>query len=144
MYLDGAIDGLLKGLNEQIHSMKINIMDAALSVLLVYFLVPHFGVNGYVVAIFACEIFNCGMSLLRLINITQPEISLKKAILKPIACIVVSTTTITILFHYLSLTHITSTLNLITRIALTLAVYILLIMLLKKRDINVIKKPSSV
>ncbi len=127
MYLDGAVDGILKGLNEQLHSMKINIADAFLSVLLVYFLVPHFGVKGYVAAIFICEILNCGMSLMRLVKISQPEFSIIKFVLKPIACIIISTGGVVFLFNSLNITSFTSNINLVLRITLTVLVYMALI-----------------
>ena len=76
MYLDGAIDSILKGLNEQIYSMKINITEALLSIILVYTLIPKFGIKGYIITIFVCEIFNCCMSMLKLIKIFPMRISL--------------------------------------------------------------------
>ena len=126
MYLDGAIDGILKGLNEQLHSMKINIADALISVLLVYFLVPHFGVKGYIVAIFVCEIFNCTMSLMRLVKISQPKISIISCVLKPIFAALFSIGGIVFLFDFLNITFWASRTNLVLRIGCTILLYILL------------------
>lgn len=126
MYLDGAIDGILKGLNEQLHSMKINIADALLSLLLVYFLVPHFGVKGYIVAIFVCEIFNCTMSFMRLVKISQPKISIMSFVLKPIFAALFSIWGIIFLFEFLNITLWTSKINLTLRISCTIMLYSLL------------------
>ena len=123
MYLDGTVDGILKGLNEQLYSMKINIADALISVLLVYFLVPHFGVKGYIVAIFVCEIFNCTMSLMRLVKISQPEISFSKYVFKPIISALVSTWVVVCLFDFLDITFWGSKFNLVSRISCTLLLY---------------------
>ena len=40
MYVDMVVDGCLKGLGQQVWSMGINILDAALGVVLVYTLLP--------------------------------------------------------------------------------------------------------
>ena len=69
MYIDGVVDNLLKGLGEEISVMRYNIIDSALSALLVYLLVPIMGVEGYVVVILVSEIFNTYLSLRRLIRV---------------------------------------------------------------------------
>lgn len=66
MYLDSAADALLKGIGEQIYCMCVNIVDAALSALLVFFLVPHFGVKGYIGVIILSELLNASLSVSRL------------------------------------------------------------------------------
>ena len=63
MYLDNTTDAILKGLGEQVASMRYNIIDALVSVLLVFFLLPPFGIKGYVVVIYVCEILNAVLSL---------------------------------------------------------------------------------
>ena len=126
MYLDAAVDGMLKGLNEQIYSMKINIADASMSVLFVYFLVPRLGVRGYIISIFVCEIFNCGLSLTRLIKICDPQISLFKCIFKPVICVIISTITITYMFEITNLTVLTGGQNLFLRIFLTVCLYLII------------------
>lgn len=124
MYLDGAVDGILKGLNEQLHSMKINIADAFLSVLLVYFLIPIFGVKGYVAAIFVCEIFNCGMSLIRLVQICRPELNVLLVLVKPILCIITAVWGSTSFFEIIGATEINSVMNFTLRITITLVLYL--------------------
>ncbi len=123
MYLDGAVDSILKGLNEQLHSMKINIADALLSVILVYTLIPKLGVKGYVAAIFVCEIFNCCMSMLRLIKICSPEFSVVSFVFKPLAFIIISTTATTLLFNLANITYFTSIISLSLRIVCVILFY---------------------
>ena len=66
MYLDNAVDAVLKGLGEQLTSMKINIADAALCVVLVYILIPIIGLYGYVITIFVSELMNITLSIRKL------------------------------------------------------------------------------
>ena len=132
MYLDGAVDGILKGMNEQVHSMKINIIDAALSVLLVYILVPLWGIKGYIITIFVCEIVNCTLSLSRLVKIAAPTISLKYNLIFPVVNIIGATSLVTVLFEKLGLTQISSAVNLTIRITLTAVIYLSLFVLEEK------------
>ena len=46
MYLDTAVDGMLKGMGLQTASMRINILDAAMSLMLVWQLIPRVGIGG--------------------------------------------------------------------------------------------------
>ena len=65
MYLDTVIDCVLKGLGEQVYSMKVNILDSAVSALLVWLLLPGFGVSGYIAVIYIAELLNAALSIAR-------------------------------------------------------------------------------
>ena len=62
MYTDMIIDGCLKGLGEQMWNMKVNILDSALSVLLVWQLLPLYALKAYIVIIYFTEILNFVLS----------------------------------------------------------------------------------
>lgn len=66
MLTDSVVDSLLKGLNEQVYSLKINIIDSMLRVLLVWVAVPQVGIHGYIGILYASEIINLGFSYARL------------------------------------------------------------------------------
>lgn len=85
MYLDTVTDGMLKGLNQQLPSMWYNIIDAAVSVLLVFFLVPEMGVAGYIVTVFVTEALNAALSVSRLLVVTGAAIPVFSSVVKPIA-----------------------------------------------------------
>ena len=69
MYLDTVTDGLLKGLDKQIYSMRYNIIDSVLCVILVYFILPKYSVKGYIFILYASEIINFFLSFNKLISI---------------------------------------------------------------------------
>ena len=87
MYLDTTVDGMLKGLGQQLHSMFYNIIDASLSVFLVWSLMPKIGIYGYVICVFVTEIINLAFSLTRLLTVTGAKLPIPKAVLCPILCI---------------------------------------------------------
>lgn len=70
MYFDMTVDCMLKGMGEQVHSMRINILDSALSLVLVIILVPTFGIIGYIVSVYVCEGLNCFLSVLKLYKVS--------------------------------------------------------------------------
>lgn len=69
MYLDMITDSLLKGLDQQVYSMRYNIIDSFLCVIMVYFLLPKYSVKGYIFILYASEIINFFLSFNRLIKI---------------------------------------------------------------------------
>lgn len=92
MYVDTATDAMLKGLGEQVYSMKVNIADAAISVVLVYLLIPKAGILGYVFTIYFSECFNTVCSVTKLLLITDTPVHLGKWVYKPLLSIVGATT----------------------------------------------------
>ena len=91
MYLDHVVDGLLKGLGEQLYCMRVNIADAAMSVLLVWLFVPISGIYGYILIIITMEIVNTALSLIRLLSRVNVRVELGKWIVKPLFCIIGAT-----------------------------------------------------
>jgi len=91
MYLDHVVDGLLKGLGEQLYSMRVNIADAAMSVLLVWAFVPIGGIYGYIMIVIAMEVVNCSLSVIRLLSRVSVRVEIGKWIAKPLACIIGAT-----------------------------------------------------
>lgn len=66
MYLDHVTDSILKGIGEHVYSMWVNISDSVLSIVLILFLIPRFGILGYGLVIIIMEAFNFILSFVRL------------------------------------------------------------------------------
>lgn len=86
MYLDHAIDSILKGLGEQVYCMKVNILDAAMCTLLVYLLCPRIGIWGYIVTIYIAEVVNASLSLWRLTKVSGFSAHVVHNFAKPVLC----------------------------------------------------------
>lgn len=84
MYLDGIVDSILKGLDQQVSSLKYNFSDSSIRVILVYLLVPPFGVKGYLCVLFFSTIFNASLSIHRLIVVSRVEVRVVDWIVKPL------------------------------------------------------------
>ncbi len=74
MYLDTIVDGMLKGLNEQVSVMKCNILDLVTSISFIFFLLPVLGINGYIIVLYISEILNTVISIFQLLKITKSKI----------------------------------------------------------------------
>lgn len=84
MYLDSAVDHVLKGLGEQFYSMCVNIADSACSVIGVWVLLPKYGIVGYLWVLFFCEILNASLSVARLLYLTRVRVRIVQWIAVPV------------------------------------------------------------
>lgn len=91
MYLDMTTDGMLKGLDQQLNIMKINVIDSILCVVLVWILVPKIAVTGYIVTIYAAEIINFYLSFAKLNSVSKLRFKPWKNIIIPLVCSVGAT-----------------------------------------------------
>ena len=126
MYLDTTVDGMLKGLGQQLHSMFYNIIDASLSVFLVWSLMPKIGLTGYVICVFVTEIINLAFSLTRLLTVTEAKLPVSKAVLFPTVCIAGATAISMIVFR-LSAPTCSNTVFTVCGILLSVIFYIFLL-----------------
>ncbi len=131
MYLDSTTDAMLKGLGEQFYSMNINIIDAAISTALVYFLLPRYGIEGYIFIIFLMEILNFALSATRLMGKTglRPRVFLW--VIKPLLCAVVSAIISNLIFTRIGGS---GAIALIFHIAVNISIYIILLLLTRTLD----------
>ncbi len=90
MYIDSIIDGILKGVNCQFGVMCINICDLVITIIIIYFVVPILGVNGYILSIFISEIFNFTASYILLKRKIHFKLNVVEFYAKPCAAIVIS------------------------------------------------------
>ena len=91
MYLDTAIDAMLKGMGEHVYSMCVNIADAFISVILVATLLPKMGIDGYIVTVYFTEILNATLSITRLLSKSHVKTHAVLWVGRPLACVIAST-----------------------------------------------------
>ena len=77
LYLDAIVDGMLKGLAEQLSCVRYNTFTSLLDVILLLLLLPRLGVGGYVLSFALTHGINLWLSLRRLLKVTghRPRIS---------------------------------------------------------------------
>ena len=67
LYMDALTDGMLKGLSEQVATVRYNTITSVLDVLLLFFLLPRWGTAGYLFTFVATHVLNFALSLRRLV-----------------------------------------------------------------------------
>ncbi len=124
MYVDSSVDGVLKGMGEQVYSMNVNIADALSSVILVWLLIPRMGLQGYVIAIYVTETLNTTLSLTRMLQVSHMAVDLKKMVFGPLLCVAGATCAVRLAGRFLPLPIPDSGLMLSLFIAITALTYL--------------------
>ncbi len=73
MFLDSSVDAILKGLNQQVFSLKVNTADSVMRIILICILVPKYGIEGYIGVMYISEALNLGASFWKLRVITADK-----------------------------------------------------------------------
>ncbi len=122
MYVDSSVDAVLKGMGEQVYSMNVNILDALISVILVWLLLPRMGLWGYIVAIYVTETLNTTLSLARMLRVSGMRVRLWRQVFGPLVGIIGATllTRAGGLFLHVSIEHVW---ELVMHIAVCTALY---------------------
>lgn len=84
LYLDGIVDAILKGMNQQLYGLKVNVADASLRILLLIFLLPKYGITGYLLVVAISSLFNSSLSIGRLLILTRLRLRLWRWLLLPL------------------------------------------------------------
>ena len=126
MYIDTAVDSLLKGLGEQFYCMVVNIIDAALSVLLVWILLPRMGIVGYILTVYFTETVNATLSVTRLLYVSKIKPRLLSWIFSPLLAIILATGSVRWIMRGLN-ASISSVFALTVNILLTVLIYFFLL-----------------
>lgn len=128
MYVDTATDAMMKGLGEQVYSMNVNILDALLSVVMVWLLVPRMGIVGYLITVYFSETFNTVVSITHLLSISKTRVRLIKWVYKPLFSVVAATSLARAVF--LALPPVSRTgWSLVLHCGVTLALYLAFLLL---------------
>lgn len=84
IYLDNIVDCILKGVDKQLGVVIINIFDLLVTISFIYFLLPNYGINGYLFVLFISEILNCSLSIIQLKKLNFLKINFLDWLFKPI------------------------------------------------------------
>ncbi len=75
LYCDAITDAMTKGLGQQKICVRYNILTSGLDVLFLFFLLPRWGMRGYIVSFAVTHILNFILSLRLLLKITRQRLS---------------------------------------------------------------------
>lgn len=81
LYTDALVDGMLKGLGEQVASVRYNTVTAAMDVALLFFLLPRWGLAGYFFSFTLTHAVNFYLSISRLLTVTGIRLPERRRVL---------------------------------------------------------------
>lgn len=84
MYLESVVDGLLKGLDQQVSSLKYSVLDSVLRITAIFFLVPMRGMQGFLFVMIVSNILTSLLNIRRLLVVTGIRMQWGQWLLKPL------------------------------------------------------------
>lgn len=139
MYLDTSVDSILKGLGHQFYCMIINIVDALLSVILVWILLPKYGILGYIITVYFTELVNATLSITKLLCASKVKFKIFDWLVKPIFAIILTTTAVsTVMKHFKCFAQ--TKIAIILHISIIAGIYFFILILTKSIYPKKIKK----
>ncbi len=90
MYLESMVDGILKGMNEQVATFRYTIFDCIIRIVLIYILLPRLGIMGFLYVMILSNLFTCALNLRRLIKVSSLKFNPRQYFIGPIFAAVLS------------------------------------------------------
>ncbi|HEY5586805.1 MAG TPA: polysaccharide biosynthesis protein [Ruminiclostridium sp.] len=155
MYLDRIVDGIMKGLNQQVSSLKYDIINSLCRIGMIYYLIPIKGVSGFIIVIYISSILNSFLNINRLLKVTKLKVKFVDWIFMPMLSVAASAFIVTLIFKVDSLKSLPLGISVTIGIILIIVLYLTSLLLLEsitKDDIswfkncfkNINKDPKNV
>ena len=84
MYLESMVDGILKGLGEQLSSFRYAALDSVVRIALIYLLLPRLGMKGFLYVMLVSNLLTSLLNLNRLLSVTGIRIRWMRWVIKPL------------------------------------------------------------
>ena len=68
MYLESMVDGVLKGLGEQLATFRYSLLDSAFRIAAICLIVPRYGMAGFLGVMVGSNLLTCGLNLQRMLR----------------------------------------------------------------------------
>lgn len=137
IYLDFLVDGMLNGLNQQIRTLKINILDYSIRIMLLLVLIPRYGLIAFIGILYFSTVLNSFLSIYSLVKVSRIKVRLIDWIVKPLLSVLSAASVSLLLFHFLPGGSLPVALTI--KIILTVALYICFLFMvrcLKSEDVH--------
>lgn len=146
MYLESIVDGMLKGLNQQVSSLWYSILDSLSRIFLILWLVPRKGMEGFLLIMVFSNLLTSLLNLNRLLHVTGIKMRWGQWLLKPVFAVVISALLYYGLQNVLHITTASAVIRLIIGSVTISAFYAILAFLcgiIKKEDLRNLKLRRS-
>lgn len=90
MYLESVVDGILKGLNQQVSSLKYSVLDSVVRIAMILVLVPQRGMAGFLFVMVVSNVLTSFLNLHRLLAVTHLKVQWTRWVIGPLLAVGVS------------------------------------------------------
>lgn len=128
MYLESMVDGILKGLNQQVSTLRYSVIDSALRIVLILVLVPRAGMAGFLLVMTVSNLLVAFLNVNRLLTITKTRVRWRQWIVSPLLAVVVAAVGAHYLKHIAPIAALPSVVSLAAGVLLFCGLYLLLLL----------------
>lgn len=142
MYLESVVVGILKGLDQQSHSLFYSVLDSVIRIFLILLITPKHGINGFFGVMVVSNVLTCVLNTWRLCRVTHFSLLYGKWIVRPIIAVMLSVTIISAF----SVPAVTPFWDCVIRGSILCCVYTVLLVLFKcirKDDFSMFKRAKK-
>ena len=68
MYLESMVDGVLKGLGEQLATFRYSLFDSVFRIAAIWLVVPQYGMMGFLGVMAVSNLMTCGLNMRRMVE----------------------------------------------------------------------------
>ncbi len=90
MYVESMVDGILKGLNQQVSTLKYSLLDSALRLVLVVTVVPRTGMAGFLFVMTVSNVLVAVLNVNRLMTVTGMSFRWRQWVVAPTLAVVIA------------------------------------------------------
>lgn len=83
MYLDSVVTAMLKGLGQQVHSLWYTAADSLVRIVLIWLLLPRYGLTGFLFVMVVSNLLTCSLSTERLLTVSRTRLQWGRWVLRP-------------------------------------------------------------
>ena len=87
MYLESMVDGILKGLDQQVSTLRYSLIDSGIRLALIFWLVPRTGMAGFLFVMTVSNLLVAFLNLHRLITVTKLPVQWGRWLIAPLAAV---------------------------------------------------------
>lgn len=90
MYIESIVDGILKGLGQQVSTLKYSVIDSCIRIALILLLLPFTGIKGFLFVMIVSNCFTSILNMVRMIKVTGVKLKWSRIFIKPCIGIIIS------------------------------------------------------
>jgi len=125
------------------NDFKINIIESILKISIIYFLIPIYGFNAYIFALFVTTLLNTILYLIRLLQVSCIIFDISNWIFKPVIAAIISSIVSRILFILFLSNTSSEMFVLISSIIILCFLYLIFLILLKSINTTTMKNVKT-